>query len=72
MWVMVVTLFPRLRLVPEVSRDRVTVKLSTFSVTLSEMILMEGHMRAPSPEPGAKVRDVESNLKSPSPTVATP
>ena len=65
-----VTSFPKLRLSPTVTRVRETLKSSSNSAMLSDRTLMDEHICAPSPEPGAKVRVVESELKSPSLTVA--
>ena len=54
------TLFPRLRLDPEVTRARITPRSSLNSTKLSEFTDMGAHTSAPSAEPFGKVAITES------------
>jgi hypothetical protein len=68
--VMAVTLFPRLRLVPVVTRATMTMKSSSPSTLASERTATDAHISVPEPEPGANVRGNDNEEKSPSPVVA--
>jgi hypothetical protein len=53
-----------------VTRDNTIVKSSSNSTRLSEFAVTDAHISAPSAEPGAKVKGMESEEKSPSSLVA--
>jgi hypothetical protein len=63
--VMAVALFPKLRLVPAVAKVSMTVKSSSPSTMVSKRTLMDPHISVPKPEPGANVRGIEKEEKSP-------
>jgi hypothetical protein len=59
-----VALFPRLKLIPEVTRESTAAKSSSDSTRLSGRIITDVHISAPSPEPGENVKCIFSAAKS--------